>query len=69
MIARKMTYNLPAKHAARDALALDAIMAARPLKPVARFAARESPPPLSADAVEAARAARRAPRLHLGLPE
>jgi hypothetical protein len=68
MIARKTTYNLPTKNAARDAAAFDALVAARPLAPVARYAARESTPPpaLSAGALDAARASRRAPSLQLG---
>lgn len=70
MSIRKPTYNLPIKNAARDAAAFDELVARRPLTPVARFAARESTPPaLSAGALEAARAARRAPRLQLGLPD
>lgn len=71
MQVKRKTYHLDPRNAARDAAALDALHAARPLAPPGRAAARGAvvpPAPAGrAAAIEAAKLARREPLAVCGL--
>lgn len=58
-------YPLNKQAEAADARALEAIMALRPLKPPARLVLTDDARPVSAAAMDAAKAAQRAPRVAL----
>jgi hypothetical protein len=69
MSATRKVYHLDPRNATRDAAALDALCAARPLTPPGRAAACEAiPAPAGrAAAIEAAKLARREPLALCGL--